>query len=93
VRESDVHKALVKRIETLGGEVRRVSWQGRRAAPDVFVLLTKRSTWIEEKRPGEEPTDAQLREHARMRRAGCTVLVISTLAEIDYHFPLPERLQ
>ena len=42
MRESEVHKYLVKRIESLGGEVRRVEWIGRRNAPDILILLPMR---------------------------------------------------
>jgi hypothetical protein len=100
MRESKVHQALVARVKLLGGEVRRVKWQGRSNAPDVLVLLPAiypgsgrmprpgRAPFVEEKRPGKDAEDAQQREHERMRAAGCEVLVISTLAQIDTHFPL-----
>lgn len=89
-RESDVHQALVKRIELLGGEYRRVKWSGRNGAPDVLILLTPNHYLVEEKRPGEEPTINQANEHKVLRDAGFTVLVISTFEEIDQYFPLPK---
>lgn len=88
-RESEIHQALVQRIELLGGEVRRLSWLGRRGAPDVLITLPFYHALVEEKRPGEVPEDHQLREHTRLRNAGFVVLVISTFDEIDMHFPLP----
>jgi hypothetical protein len=39
IRERDIERHLVKRVKELGGEVRKVVWQGRRGAPDRFVML------------------------------------------------------
>ena len=100
--ERDIRKVLKARVEAYGGEVRAVSWLGRRNAPDVLALLPPyRDSWscgvtmnmpashpfIECKAPGGKPTDAQVREHERMRAAGCTVLVISTLEQLDSWLP------
>lgn len=43
MRESQIEKYLVKRVKELGGEVRKVQWIGRRAAPDRLVMLPERS--------------------------------------------------
>lgn len=37
--ERDIRKALKARVEAYGGEVRAVSWLGRRNAPDVLCLF------------------------------------------------------
>ena len=42
-----------------------------------------RTVWVELKAPGEKPTAAQLREHARMRAAGQDVRVIDSAAGVD----------
>jgi hypothetical protein len=91
--ERDIRKALKKRAEEYGGEVRAMSWLGRRNAPDVLCLFPEGTRleferenahpFIETKAPNGKPTAAQTREHERMRDAGCTVLVISTLAQLD----------
>jgi hypothetical protein len=91
--ERDIRKALKKRVEQYGGEVRAVSWLGRRNAPDVLCLFPVRPGWtaahifVETKAPDGEPTDAQLREHERMRAALCIVLVISTIEQLDEWLP------
>lgn len=87
MRESEVHKYLVKRIESLGGEVRRVEWIGRKNAPDILILLPLRHAFCEEKRPGKEPTSGQYREHERLRAAGIEVLVIDSCELVDHYFP------
>lgn len=91
MRESDIHKHLVKQVKSLGGEVRRVKWIGRSHAPDVLVMLPHqaRHFYVEEKRPDAEARDGQLREHERMRKAGCIVLVLDTIEKIDAELPLP----
>lgn len=64
--EADVERYLVKRVKALGGEVRKVSWIGRKGAPDRLVMLPPmpyhssapivyhfaRTIWIEVKAPG-----------------------------------------
>lgn len=117
--ERDIRSALKKRVEEYGGEIRAVSWLGRRHAPDVLCLFphdsrfaehwfgkrkkgvtpgtrkrVRRSSligelhpFIETKAPGGKPNPGQAREHERMRAAGCTVLVISTLEQLDEWLP------
>jgi len=43
--------------------------------------------FIETKAPGGVPRDGQLREHERMRAAGCVVLVISTVDQLNAWLP------
>jgi hypothetical protein len=44
MRESTIEDYLVKRVKERGGEVRKVTWQGRKGAPDRFVMLPPRTT-------------------------------------------------
>lgn len=46
MRERDIEKHLVKRVEELGGEVRKVKWIGRRGAPDRLVMLPSSCTTL-----------------------------------------------
>ena len=39
MRESTIEAHLVKRVKELGGECRKVTWPGRRGAPDRLVML------------------------------------------------------
>lgn len=88
MRESKVRKALHERVKLLGGEHRAAKWLGRDHCPDDFVMLPGRSVWVEAKRPKKTAREGQLREHERMRAAGCEVLVINTVELVDLHFPL-----
>lgn len=95
MRESEIEKYLVERAEYLGGEVRKVKWIGRKNAPDRIVMiphgvwrywgqdLRPNTFWVELKAPGKKPTTTQLREHARMRRMGQTVVVIDSKDGVD----------
>ncbi len=63
MRERDVEAHLVKRVKELGGEVRKVTWQGRKGAPDRLVMIPVTAQrfidgmygttlWVELKAPG-----------------------------------------
>jgi hypothetical protein len=62
MKESAVEAYLVERVKKLGGEVRKVSWQGRKGAPDRLVMLpgcdapgwfkSDRTIWVELKAEG-----------------------------------------
>lgn len=43
MRERDIEDYLVKRVNAMGGEIRKVKWIGRRGAPDRFVMLPQRT--------------------------------------------------
>jgi len=83
MRERDIERTLVGAIQALGGEVRKVQWIGRRGAPDRVVMLGGRTIWVELKRPGEEPSSWQEREHGRMQAMGQRVLVIDSLPGVE----------
>jgi hypothetical protein len=84
VRERDIELYLVKRIQALGGECRKVQWIGRRGAPDRFCMFPDRSSaWVELKRPGGKLEAHQAHEHTRMISLGQTVLTLDTREKID----------
>ncbi len=74
--ESAVEMPVVKRAEAAGYYVRKVSWVGRRSAPDrLFARKDRGSVYIEFKKPGHTATLSQSLEHDRMRAAGIEVHV------------------
>lgn len=93
MRERDIERHLVKRVKEQGGEVRKVTWIGRRGAPDRLVMLPSEypafmqqkghTIWVELKAPGVEPESYQLREHARMRALGQRVEVIDSIEAVE----------
>lgn len=94
MRERDIEDYLVKRVKSMGGEVRKVQWIGRRGAPDRLVMLPWRrpdgtskaataTVWVELKAPGIKAEAHQVREHDRMRAMGQRVEVIDSLAGVE----------
>jgi hypothetical protein len=95
MRESQIEKHLVARVKALGGECRKISWIGRRGAPDRLVMLPARwvnvgsywapsyTIWVELKASGVKPEAYQLREHARMRAMGQRVVVIDSIEGVE----------
>ena len=81
-RESDIEKYLVKRVDEIGGESRKVKWIGRDHAPDRAVFY-KGVYFVELKRPGEVLRPGQLREHFRLKQLGANMYVVSTLEQVD----------
>ena len=82
------------RVKSMGGEVRKVKWIGRRGAPDRLVMLpphrpdgilmaSRCTVWVELKAPGAKPKPHQAREHERMRAMGQRVEVIDSLAGVE----------
>jgi hypothetical protein len=78
--ERDIEDYLVKRVEAMGGEVRKVQWIGRNSAPDRVVMLPDgrvftgdhigdgRTIWVEVKNPKTIVTfPANARERAQHR--------------------------
>jgi hypothetical protein len=99
IPERKIEAYLVKRVEALGGEVRKVAWIGRRGAPDRLVMMPQQcvgiewpsgivhaslnTIWVELKAPGKKPEPHQAREHKRMRKMGQRVEVIDSIEGVD----------
>lgn len=86
--ERDIEKALVKRIKALGGLCDKFVSPSNIGVPDRLVTLPGKILFVELKSPGKKPTAKQLKDHAKRRSYGCTVLVIDSLEGIDDAFPL-----
>lgn len=72
--ERDVEEYLRKEVEMLGGRAYKFVSPGRRNVPDRLVVFPGGTmVFAEVKKPGESPSDAQLREHERLRKLGCCV--------------------
>ena len=84
ILEKDIEQALVRRVKALGGMCEKFTSPGRRSVPDRIVTLPNgRIIFVELKRPGAKPTDAQLRDHARRREMGCDVRVIDSMEAVN----------
>ena len=84
MRESQVENYLVMRIKLHDGLCRKIAYIGKRGCPDRLVGFPNgRTALVELKRPDGIARDEQEREHRRLRAVGFTVVVLSTLAEVD----------
>lgn len=84
-RERDVRKHLLRRLDILGGAIRKLQYVGRRSAPDELVLLPRhhRHFLAELKRPGEKPRPDQQREIELLLASGVTVYVLDSREAVD----------
>lgn len=80
--ERGIENPVVFRAERAGYFCRKLSWVGRRSAPDhLFAREDRGTVYIEFKDEGEVPTRLQLREHERMRAAGMEVHVCDNIVD------------
>ena len=84
-REDDIETHFHKRVKKAGGYTYKFTVPGRRNVPDRIMMLPGICMqFVELKKPGEVPTEAQLREHARILIwSGFRVLVWDTKYQID----------
>lgn len=82
-RERDIEAHLVQRVKAMGGIAYKFTSPSRRSVPDRLVLLPGRMVFVECKAPGAKPTDAQYREHERLRGLGFVVLIMDSRERID----------
>jgi hypothetical protein len=89
MKERDIERALIKRVKEVGGEVRKVVWQGRRGAPDRLVLLPKNRRkarpliFVELKAPKGKVSRLQALEHEILARYGVRVVVVNSIEQIE----------
>lgn len=80
--EKDVENALVRRVKALGGLCEKFTSPGRRSVPDRLITMPDgKIIFVELKRPGSKPTEAQLKDHERRRAMGCDVRVIDNMED------------
>lgn len=84
--ERTVESHFVARVAEQNGEERKLRYVNRRHATDRLLVLRGRVFFVELKRPGGKARDGQLREHARLRRAGADVRVLDTIEAVDAFF-------
>jgi hypothetical protein len=84
IREADIEAYFVKQVANAGCVAYKFVSPGRSNVPDRMVLMPGRRVYfVELKAPGNNPTAAQIREHARFARTGHQVQVIDTKAGVD----------
>lgn len=85
-READIQAECVDYARRKGCYARKFSSPSNRSVPD-YIFLWKGKTWyVEFKRPGKEPTEAQWNEIAKIIIAGGRVDVIDNPATFKTEF-------
>lgn len=79
--EIDVQSRCVAYALSLGAYARKFSSPANRSVPDYIFTLRGATWYVEFKRPGGKPTEAQEKEHAAIRAAGGEVWVIDDVED------------
>lgn len=75
---------LKRRVQSSGGQYRKVRWEGRRGCPDCYVWWTwPNAAFVEVKAPGDTFSKIQSREVERMRASGVPVYTVTSTEDID----------
>lgn len=90
MRESTVETYLRKQVTKAGGTTRKFVSPGHPGVPDQLVIWSRPGLlrdavihFVECKAPGKKARPAQAREHVRLQKLGCVVLVIDTKEKVD----------
>ena len=84
IKESAIEKYLVAQAKARGAFVRKVTYQGRKGAPDRWLFYPRGFLLIVElKRPGEKPEPLQLNEMQKLRNAGFYVAWADSKERVD----------
>lgn len=84
MRERDVKRHLLSKVASLGGECRKLTYEGRRDAPDWMVLVPNcLISFVELKRPGAKARKSQQSELELLDRSLCVTGVAATPDEVD----------
>lgn len=90
MRESQVEKYLVARVEAYGGTCEKFVSPSCRNVPDRLVCWAPtdpcgcpRVVFVECKATGKKPTPAQLRDHRRRQEMGFRVYVVDSYEAVD----------
>lgn len=84
MRETTVETHLRTQVVNAGGTTRKFSSATRKNNPDQIVIWPGAVIHFAElKAPKKTANAGQLREHTRLRKLGCTVVVLDTKAKVD----------
>jgi hypothetical protein len=79
--EREIEKRVKTYAESKGWLTRKWTSPGHSFVPDqIFINPVGRVIFLEFKRHGGLPTAGQLREHEKLRKQGCSVIVIDSVA-------------
>lgn len=79
--EASIEGVVVARAEAAGWWQRKVSWLGRKGAPDRVFSKNGRTVWIEFKKKDKKARLLQELEHVEMRAAGMEVHLVDSIEQ------------
>lgn len=79
--EGKIVQDIRRWIKSIGGQTRKCSWEGRRGAPDLLIMINGHHHWLEVKSAKGELTLLQRAEIGLMRQNGCSVDVVRSLED------------
>lgn len=90
-REKQVEQRIKERAREHAGTAYKFTSPGRRSVPDDLIVCPcidpeLRPLFIEAKRPGQDATNSQKREHIRLRQRDATVFVADDYWLVDLIF-------
>ncbi len=84
MRESNIEKALIKKVESAGGMCEKFISPGRTGVPDRIVTLPGgKIIFVELKKPRKKPSEKQKTDHIKRRNLGCDVRIIDNLKDVE----------
>ena len=84
MREREVEQYFIRRVREAGGLQRKFVSPGHKGVPDRIAILKSVVHFVELKAPGKLLRADQIREHRKLRDAGCSVWVIDSKDAVDY---------
>lgn len=83
-REKEIEDRLCTLVAVTGGEVRKITFVGRKGAPDRLCIWPQfPNVWVELKRPGKTPDYRQRKEIKALRAAGEQVEVLDSIETVE----------
>lgn len=84
MREREVEQFFIRRVREAGGLQRKFVSPGHRGVPDRIAVFDGRVSFVELKAPGKTLSADQIREHKKLREAGCRLYVIDSKEAVEY---------
>lgn len=81
--ESKIQRRIIKKLESDGWLVVKLSLTNKNGIPDLLCLKSSRYIWIEVKAPGEKPRKLQEFRHQQLRDHGAEVHVVDSVDWIE----------
>lgn len=85
--ERSIVKAILAYLNSLPNCLARKRWgggMGMAGEPDIDACIGGRSLQLEVKRPGEKPTELQLKRLEEWRQAGAITGVVTSVADVRH---------